>query len=105
MFLKYPVKALICNLSHAEKSVLLHLVSHHFRFCHGDYDRSFYFTDRDLALLSNCSSRTVWLAKKTLQTKGLIIYQVGKGNKTWYKLFDPGIASFDSSEPPRYEIK
>ena len=85
-FLKYPARAFGYQLSSMDKAILLQLLLHHFRFCGSDYDKDFYVTDRDLALVTRCSSRSVWKSKKTLKKFGLIDYFISHGNKTYYKI-------------------
>jgi len=86
-FIKVPVAVFLADLPHASLRVYLHLLLHHFRYCRNDYEKTFYLTDRDLANLSSCSSRTVWLTKNRLKKAGLIDFQTGLKNRTYYKIF------------------
>ncbi len=89
-FIKYPAKAFFHSLSHAENSIYLKLLFHHFRFCSGDYSRNFYMTDRDLSSLTGCSLSTVWLAKKSLTKHNLINFEIGPKNRTYYSIIPNG---------------
>jgi len=85
-FLRYPVRALACELSKSDHKIFLHLLLYHFNKCRGDYEKEFFLTDRDLSSLSGCSLRTIWLAKKKLSSTHLISFYVGLKNKTYYKI-------------------
>ena len=86
-FLKYPADAFLHPLSHADRSVYLHLLMCHFTFCRGDYSKEFYITNRDLAIASGCCVRTVLKSKKTLKHFNLIDFNVGYKNKTHYTIY------------------
>ena len=85
-FIRYPAGAFAAELTHADRTVFLFLLSKHFSFCRSDYESSFYITDRDLATVSNCSLYTVWKAKHRLRDSGLIEFFRGEKNKTYYKI-------------------
>jgi len=85
-FLKYPKKAITKKLTHADQAVFLQLLRHHDSMRKQDYDLPFYVSDRDLALESNTSTRTVWKAKIKLKKLNLINYTTGSGNRTYYKI-------------------
>jgi len=85
-FIKYPVDAFSSSLSHADKTIFLHLLLRHFHFCRGDYSVSFYVTDRDLSEISGCSTRSIWKSKFRLKDSGLITFEIGDKNKTFYKI-------------------
>lgn len=88
-FLKYPVHAFLSSISHAERTIFIHLLLLHFRHCSGDYSKEFYITDRNLSSVSGCSTKSVWKAKKSLSSSMLIEFSLGEGNKTFYKILSP----------------
>ena len=85
-YLKYPESAFVPSLTPVENKIYLQLLYDHFRFCRGDYSIEFFRTNRDLADLSGCSTRSVRLAKKSLMEKGHIVFRRGPYNKTHYKI-------------------
>jgi len=87
-FIKYPIRSLIEPLSHADHTIFRQLLVFHYRFCRGDYESSFYLTDRDLSLLTGCSRSTIWCAKKKLTDFGLVSYVIGEKNRTFYKIIN-----------------
>jgi len=94
-FIKYPTNSFASALSHADRTIYLHLLLRHFNYCRNNYDLSFYLTDRDLAEVSGCSLDTVWKSKKHLRDSRLISFEIGPKNKTYYKIIsgngkDPG---------------
>jgi len=88
-FIKYPYKAFISNLSHADKTIFLQLLSHHFHYCKNNYESEFYLTDRDLAGLTGCSRRTIYYSKIKLKNEGLITFHRGDKNRTYYQITQP----------------
>jgi len=90
MFLKFPRAALHLSLTGVEKAILLQLISLHFTHCGDDYNEWFYVTDRELASLVWCSTHTIYETKRHLSDLKLLEYTRGKGNKTYYRLTDPG---------------
>ncbi|MBA7572487.1 hypothetical protein ES708_14267 [subsurface metagenome] len=87
-FLRYPIRSLQCDLTHAEHTVYRHLLLRFFRYCRGDYDSFFYITNRDLSVISGCSVDTIWKAKKHLKDSGLIDYFIGDKNRTYYQIIE-----------------
>jgi len=85
-FLRLPIKIISENLSKPQTKIYVYLLHHHFRFCHGEYSEEFFFTDRDIASLTGCSTHTVYLTKLALAKKGIIEYRIGPKNKTYYKI-------------------
>jgi len=85
-FIKFPIIAFICDLSHAERSIYLYLLRLHFQFTGSDYSKDFYVTDRHLSSFTGCSTESIWRAKKSLKNSGLIDFRIGDGNKTFYKI-------------------
>jgi len=85
-FLRLPINIIGENLSKPQTKIYIHLLHHHFRFSHGDYSREFFITDRDLASLTGCSTRTIYLTKLALAKKGIVEYRIGPKNKTHYKI-------------------
>ena len=85
-FIKYPTRAFLSTLAHADQTIYLHLLFRHFHFCSNDYNRSFYFSNRDLAKIAGCSLDTIWKSKKRLRDSGLIVFWRGDKNRTYYKI-------------------
>jgi hypothetical protein len=88
-FIKYPLTAISSDLSHTDQIIFLKLLFFHFRFCHSDYDIPLHFTDRDLASVSLCSTSSIWKAKKNLSAAGLIKFEIGRKNRTYYTIISP----------------
>jgi len=55
-YVKIPLRAFYCDLSHAEKEVMIQLFICQFHFCKSDGDCEFYVTDRELADTSKVST-------------------------------------------------
>jgi len=85
-FLKFPIDAMVTKLTPTDTTIFLQLLLQHFNYCRNDYKKQFYITDRDLAQVTGCSLRSIWLAKKRLSLYGLIKYDIGFKNKTYYKI-------------------
>jgi len=85
-FIKVPAGCLNGDLTHADRTILLELCFLCFRYAGSQHDQKFYCTDRDLASLTGTSTKTVCFAKKNLSSAGLITFEIGPGNKTYYKI-------------------
>lgn len=85
-FVRYPVSAFLTNISPIERSIFLQLLFQHFHICGKDYSKEFYITDRFLAELCHCSTESIWRAKNSLSSAGLLSFRVGPGNKTFYSI-------------------
>ena len=85
-YFRIPSFITICELSHADRSVFEILCLYCFRFAHGNGDKEFWITDRELALKSKSSRETVYFSKRKLKKERLIDFRIGPGNKTHYRL-------------------
>jgi len=90
LFIKVPSNALFMDMPHAILRVYIRLIQQHFLYCHGDFTKEFYITDRDLADLCFCSTDTIKRAKRFLSTFELLEYHIGPKNKTFYKIIPDG---------------
>ena len=84
-FVRFPSRGLNSGLTHAERSILLNLCQLHFIHCGSDFSKEFYFTDRDLASISKCSTFTIYFAKKKFSDAGILTFSRGEKNITCYK--------------------
>lgn len=85
-FIIVPANCFDNNITHADRTILFQLCLLCFQFAGSQHDKEFYCTDRDLASLTGTSTKTVYFAKKNLSSAGLITYERGLGNKTFYKI-------------------
>ena len=85
-YIQFPIQAIDSPLSPIEKSILLWLCFFHFRHCRRDFSKEIFITDRELANWVNCSTKTIYLAKKKLKRLDILDYHVGKKNITHYKM-------------------
>ena len=86
LYFKYPLDAIVCDLTHGERTVYIFLLYQHFRYTRGDYEKEFFLTNRDLSKLSFCSLDTVYKAKLKLKELKLIDFHTGSKNRTFYKI-------------------
>ena len=85
-FIIVPAECFDGDLTHADRTILFQLCLLCFRFVGSQHDKEFFCTDRDLASLTGTSTKTVYYAKKNLRSAGLISFEIGTGNKTYYKI-------------------
>ena len=100
-YFKIPSISTLCDLRHADVSIFQILCLLCFRYSHGDGNKEFWITDRDLAVRSKTSTKTVFISKRKLKKEGLIDYRIGPGNKTHYRL----ISLIDDSNNSSHKYK
>ena len=89
-WIKVPSNALFMDLPHAVLRVYIILIRQHYIFCHEDFSKEFYVTDRDLAGFCHCSTKTIFRSKRFLSAFDLITFRRGPKNKTFYKIIPDG---------------
>lgn len=85
-FVKYPHRAFNRGLSNNDIRLLLELVRIHLQYCGCDYSREIRASDRHLALIMGCSTKSIYYSKRRLRKENLVVWRRGEKGMSYYRI-------------------